>query len=202
MEPYTRPNIPTLEFRDAKGNVIPYGERWGMGSPPDDTYSVLTNAERFQPLHDVAHALIDYLERTYGVTVSEDAAHIADLPEGYVAATTAVRLTPASADSAPITIAFTSHPGIVVVAGVAYVEPFPVCGCDACDDTWESEAERLESTVFGIVSGGLKESFKGLCGKDFAYGLTVSDGGSSGSRRGQGLSPERLKATRAALWAA
>jgi len=199
MEPYVRPALPAQEFRDAEGTVIPYGERWGMGSPPDDAYSVLTHAERFQPLHDVARALIAYLECAYDVTASEDPAYVADLPENYVAATTAVRLTPAGADSAPMTIAFTSHPGVVVRAGAVYVEPFPVCGCDACDDTAESEAERLESTVFGIVSGGLKEYLTGPRRKVFAYDLTVADGGSSGTQGTHAFSPERLKTARATL---
>ncbi|WP_424980865.1 DUF6226 family protein [Microbacterium sp. S308A+] len=33
-----------------------YGSRWG-GSPPEDSYSVETNLERFAPLHTVADAL-------------------------------------------------------------------------------------------------------------------------------------------------
>jgi hypothetical protein len=199
MEPYVRPDIPTREFRDADGRVIPYGQRWGMGSPPDETYSVLTHSERFQPLHEVGRALIAYLGRAYDVTVSEDPAHLTDLPEGYVTATTAVRLTPANPDAAPITVAFTRHPGIVVVAGVLRVEPFPVCGCDACDDTWETESERLESEVLAIVAGGLTEHPPTASHRSFRCVLMRADGWSSGEVNTHGFSPARRASARKRL---
>ncbi|MCB2412756.1 DUF6226 family protein [Demequina sp. TTPB684] len=199
MEQYVRPAIAPQEFRDADGRVIPYGERWGMGSPPDDTYSVLSHPERFQPLHDVARALIAYLERNYNVGVSENPGHLAALPEDYVTGTTAVRLTPTNSDATPITIAFTSHPGIVVVSGVVRVEPFPVCGCDACDATWESESDRLESEVFAIVAGGLAEHPPTMRHRSFRQTLTRADGWSSGEVNTNGFSRERQVAARERL---
>lgn len=183
MEPYTRPNIPTLEFRDAKGNVIPYGDRWGMDGPPDDTYTVLTHPERFQPVQDVARALIGYLERTYDVTVSEDPALLADVSERYVRATTAVRLTPANPQSAPITVVFTDPPGIVLMAGALLVEPVPVCGCDACDENWETVADDLEWMVFAVVEGGFTERVTRRPRTRVSHRLERSDG----YRGGKGL---------------
>ncbi len=183
MEQYTRPNIPTLEFRDAEGNVIPYGERWGMDGPPDDAYSVLTHPERFRPVHDVARALIAYLERTYDVTVSEGPALLAEVSERYVRATAAVRLTPANPRSAPITVVFTDPPGIVLVAGALLVEPLPGCGCDACDDSAETVADDLEWRVFAVVEGGFTERVTRRLRTWVSHGLERSDG----YRGGEGL---------------
>lgn len=157
MEPYVRPAIPSREFRDPEGNVIAYGERWGMEGPPDDTYSVLTHPERFQPVHDVARALIAYLARAYDVTVSEDRALLTDVSERYVRATAVTRLTPTNPRSAPVTVVFTDLPGIVLMAGALLEEPLPGCGCDACDDSAEAVANDLEWMVFAVVEGGLSE---------------------------------------------
>ncbi len=183
MEPYVRPAIPAQEYRDAEGNVIPYGDRWGGGSPPDDTYSVVTHPERFQPLHDIARALIAYLERTYDVTVSEDPALLADLPERLVKATAAVRLAPANPDSAPITVVFTDMPGIVVMAGVLLVETLPPCGCDACDESWATAADDLEWLVMAVVEGGFTEGVTRRLRTRVSHGLERSDG----YRGGEGL---------------
>lgn len=152
-----RPDVAPQSFRDAAGNLISYGERWGTGSPPDDSYSVLTHPERFQPLHDIAHALIAYLERAYDVTLNDNTALLADVSERYVAATAAVDVTPASPRSAPITFIFTNLPGVVLKAGALVAEPFPSCGCDACDEVWHTAADDLEWCVKAIVEGGLSE---------------------------------------------
>ena len=128
-----RPDVAPQSFRDAADILISYGERWGTGSPPDDTYSVLTHTERFQPLHDIAHALIAYLDLAYDVTLSETRAPCRRV-RALRRATTAVHITPASPRSAPITFIFTDLPGVVAMAGALLEEPFPSCGCDACDE--------------------------------------------------------------------
>lgn len=79
MTGYIRPAITVHEFRDAVGNVIPDGDRWGFDPTPDDAYGVTSNLERFAPLHDVANALIAHLVEVYDVTVSEDAAFAGDI---------------------------------------------------------------------------------------------------------------------------
>ncbi len=151
-----RPEVAPQSFRDAAGNLIAYGDRWGMSSPPDDTYSVLTHPERFQPLHDIARALIAHLERTYDVTLSEIRA-----PCRRVRALRQPRPQPsthsASPRCAPITFIFTELPGVVAMAGALLDEPFPSCGCDACDEGWESLADDLEWWVTAMVEGGLTE---------------------------------------------
>jgi hypothetical protein len=74
MESCRPPDVPVREFRDEDGEVIRYGARWGMASPPDEAYSVTTHPERFAPLAEVGRGLIAYLERTNDVTVTEDLA--------------------------------------------------------------------------------------------------------------------------------
>lgn len=69
MDSYRRPEIEPVVPCDADGALIAYGDRWGADSPPSESYSVLTNVERFGPLHRVAQALIDALTTEYAVTV-------------------------------------------------------------------------------------------------------------------------------------
>src|SRR5438309_1731439 len=94
MSEYTRPAVEARDFRDESGAVIPYGARW-TGSPPDGSYSRVSNPERFAPLHTVADALIEHLRAAYRV----DVAALADseLP----AATKAVAVTPARGAAGP-----------------------------------------------------------------------------------------------------
>jgi Family of unknown function (DUF6226) len=52
-----------------------------------------------------------------------------------------------------LTIVFTSFPGLLVRLGHWVVEPVPVCGCEACDETAEQEQARLESMVADLNDG-------------------------------------------------
>ena len=47
---YRRPELELGIYLDEFGVPIPYGRRWGMGSPPDVTYSVCAHPERFAPV--------------------------------------------------------------------------------------------------------------------------------------------------------
>lgn len=161
MPGYVRPPIETATFRDVDGAVIDYGERWEElgGHPPEDSYSVDSNTERFAPLHTVAEALIEYLAATYDVTVDEgfavaSASQHAPDPEDVVRA---VRLTPARTAAAPLTFVLTSYPSVILDAGVLCSFAHPSCGCDACDETWEDAADDLEWQVLAVAGGGLKE---------------------------------------------
>ncbi|WP_414684645.1 DUF6226 family protein [Microbacterium sp.] len=79
MSVYVRPwEVPRL-FVGALGRPIPDGQRWGVDGPPDDSYSVTSNLERFSLLHDVADALIVWLQETYDATVGETPEAVADL---------------------------------------------------------------------------------------------------------------------------
>jgi hypothetical protein len=160
MRGYTRPSIEEKTFYDTDGDIIEYGDRWSKsgGTPPDESYSVDSNLERFAPVHAVAEALIEHLIKNYAVTVEESDTVLADLtyPPEPSQVTRAVRLTP-QAKAAPLTFVFTRYPSVFVHAGAAVDLSFPSCGCDACDETWQSGAQALEWQTFAVVSGGLTE---------------------------------------------
>ncbi|MWV47957.1 hypothetical protein GRS96_01555 [Rathayibacter sp. VKM Ac-2803] len=158
MTDYARPAVEDRVFTDEDGRPIPYGTRWGGGSPPDESYSVTSDTERFRPLHTIADALIEHLVRTCDVTIEDDPA-LASRDEAEISwATRAVRLTPASAEAAPLTIVYTVFPGILLHAGALHRFEYPVCGCDACDDDWTALADDLERAILDVVAGRYEES--------------------------------------------
>lgn len=158
---YQRPVLEWGEFYDAAGAVIDYGDRWASqgSSPPEESYSVDENPERFSPLHDVARALLEYLAATYEVEVlmgeqaTEGLLH-RPLTEDIVEA---ARLTPVGVKGAPLVLVLTRYPGVRVYAGALFWENFPTCGCKACDENCQDLADQLESLVFSVVTGGLTE---------------------------------------------
>jgi hypothetical protein len=140
-------------FRDASGAVIEYGNRWSGESPPEDTYGVTSNLERFAPLHDVADALIEHLCSTYAVTITDDLSLADKLAQKPVRVIRAAELVPERRDAVPLLFAFTSFPGVIVRAGALNEFAFPVCGCDACDDSIEAVVHYLEETVLAAAQG-------------------------------------------------
>lgn len=129
---YERPVLDLGIYLDEQGEPIEYGRRWGMGHPPEDTYSVTRHPERFAPLLEVATAL---------------QAHVAEHFE------------PAD-DTASLRFAERDFPSVEVWAGVAGYERFPVCGCDACDEDVEAMAGELEDFVFSVLNGDFQESWE------------------------------------------
>ena len=110
------------------------GDRWGIEGPPEEAYSRVTNPERFQPLHAAATGLLDRLEREFAVERLEG--HDADDELGRLRlARPPIRLVPQDPQAAPILVAFTDFPGLHLRFGSWRTEPFPDCGCDACDET-------------------------------------------------------------------
>ena len=151
MPEYARPVIEAREFRDEFGAVIRYGTRW-TGSPPDDSYSRVSNPERFAPLQTIADALIDHLRAAYRA----DIAALAMSPTAS-ATTKLIAVTPEQADAAPLVFRFTNFPGVVIRAGVRYSAAFPPCGCDACDEPWDDVADEMERLVFAVTDGRFSE---------------------------------------------
>lgn len=193
MTGYLRPAVPPRVFRDADGEVIEYGERWAGHSPPEDSYSVTSNLERFAPLHAVADALIRYLGAVYDVEIIEDPALAADLMHERHDVTRAVRITPNKRDAATLTFVFTSFPSVIVHAGLLQDFLYPICGCDACDETWESLAEEMEWQVPAVVSERFREYVRS--GPTVGMSLGASDGsGRSGEFLSSHLPPERVAA--------
>lgn len=160
MSEYVRPPIDPPVFRDAQVYVINYGDRWGRAGPPGESYSVTSNLERFAPLHTVAEALVDYLVSTFDVTRCEgiELAGAIEHPRDDVVR--AVRLAPADARAASLTFVFTSFPSVVVLAGAVQEFRFPDCGCDACDESWNTQAEEMEWQGLAVAAGNFSESIK------------------------------------------
>jgi hypothetical protein len=182
---YVRPVIAAQTYRDADGAVIEYGNRWGSAGPAASSYSVDTHSERFAPLHQIADALIDYLQRTYQVEVTDDPSCVEDLKRPPVNPLRAVRLTPTAADAAILTFVFTNYPGLIVHAGLLHDFVYPICGCDACDETWQSVADELEWNVEAVVSGGYREDVRGSAHEPWIWcQLTAADGSHKSSRGG------------------
>jgi hypothetical protein len=68
-----------------------------------------------------------------------------------------VTLTPLAPESAPIAIAFTTFPSLLVRCGRWLADSFPSCGCDACGETAAREGERLEDLLAAVVAGHFRE---------------------------------------------
>ena len=158
---YVRPELELGIYLDEFGVPIPYGRRWGMGSPPEVTYSVCAHPERFAPVYPVAQALVDHLIDAYDVDVSDtarlpgwlEAAEIGS--ESYPVSIT--RLTPKDPEAAPLSFVELASPGVVVMAGAAARATFPQCGCDACDTDVVELIETMENQVFAVVAGEFQE---------------------------------------------
>jgi hypothetical protein len=132
--------------------------RWGPDGPPKEAYSRVTDAERFRPLHAAALRMLEELERTFAVERTEGTRLDPELEGGVPPSHATVRLAPLDPAAAPITVAFTSFPGLRVRAGRWLVRGFPSCGCDACDETAEGEIERLRELVADVTGGRFTES--------------------------------------------
>ena len=133
------------------------GSRWGPEGPPDEAYSRVTNAERFRPLHAAMLETIDRLENDYVVECAEGYGLDEELESRLDLARPSVRLSPKNPDAAPIGVTFTTFPGLYLRFGRWYTEPFPDCGCDACDETAEGAIERLNDVVDDVTSGRFRE---------------------------------------------
>ncbi|WP_144672849.1 DUF6226 family protein [Arthrobacter sp. U41] len=181
---YVRPDLPTETYYSHAGEPIPYGRQWGADGPDPDSYSVDSHPERFAGLHLVARALIDHLTAVYDVDVQDDPVHAGELLMEGKGVLRAVKVTPRDPEEAPLTFVLTGYPGVMVHAGVLHDFPFPVCGCDACDETAETVADRLEMLVLTVAAGGYSERYPVGRKRWSEYALAAFDG--SGSESGQG----------------
>lgn len=160
MDGYVRPEGGVVRYLGEDGREVPYGSRWPDG-PPEDAYGVTSHPERFALLEQVAGALVEHLVRRYDVEVADDPALAADLVHPPAGVRRAVRLRPRSPLAAPLTLVVTAFPGVVLRAGVLLEAPFPVCGCDACDESAQSVADDLEWHVGAVVDGRFHEDLSG-----------------------------------------
>lgn len=196
---YRRPPIDAPVFHDADGRAIDYGNRWGGGPPPEDTYSVESHLERFAPLHTVADALIAHLRDSCDVDVHEGEDAAADiLRPTFHEVVRAVRIRPTNPACATLTFVFSAHPGIVIRAGLLNDFPFPVCGCDACDSTWDAEADELERQVLAVVTGNYSERIEPGLSPWVEHSFSYPDGCRRGGRT-RDIPEQRLEAARPVL---
>ena len=135
------------------------GGRWGLEGPPPEAYSRVTNPERFAPLHPVAMAHLQRLQEEFDVARVEDYEPVRGLTQVDLARPS-VKLTPTDSKAAPILVAFTKFPSLIVRCGLFAESGFPTCGCDACDETAEGEQEKLELLMDAVVKGQFSESIR------------------------------------------
>lgn len=136
------------------------GSRWGPEGPPDEAYSRVTNPERFQPLHAAMLEIIGRLEQDYEVERADGFGLDEELERRQDLARPSVRLSPKDPGAAPIGVTFTNFPGLYLRLGRWYTEPFPDCGCDACDENAEGEIERLKYMVDDVTAGRFREGIR------------------------------------------
>jgi len=120
--------------------------------PPDDAYGRVTNPERYRRLHAVGDAVVADLVANFVVAV-DDTPDV--LPEclGNADLGRCVVVTPEGA-GAPITVGWTTFPGVVVAHGWWSYDTFPGCGCDACDED-PAELERMMKQRVDDITAGL-----------------------------------------------
>lgn len=181
---YVRPPLPAVTYYSRDGEPIPYGRQWGADGPDPDSYSVDTHPERFAGLHLVARALIDHLAAVYDVDIQDDPVHAGELLMEGRDVLQAVKVAPRDSGAAALTFVLTGYPGVMVHAGVLHDFPFPVCGCDACDETAGTVADRMEMLVLSVAAGGYSERYPVGRKRWSEYALAAFDG--SGSESGQG----------------
>lgn len=155
------------------------GHRWGAAGPPREAYSRVTNPERFASLHDAAAGLLDRLEQEFNAERREAYGLDPELEEGCNLSRPSAALLPRDIRAAPLIIAFSAFPGLRARFGRWYVVAFPTCGCDACDETAESETERLKSLIDNMTAGRFRETIRVSAG---GIGWKETEFGSRGGR--------------------
>ena len=133
-------------------------DQWEPKNPPDEAYSRVTNPERFEPLHSAVKEMIARMEETFDVHRVEGYGLDEELEGKIAIVRPSVRLTPVNSNAAPITVVFSDFPGLFVRFGRWVTEPFPSCGCDACDESAADEIERLTELVDVVTAGGFREA--------------------------------------------
>lgn len=121
-----------------------------MGSDDDvNGYGMVTNPQRYECVQVAARELIDRLLTDYAATIELlDKSANADLHAQRV-----VRMVPANPAAAPISFEFTDFPGVKVRCGHWFVEAFPRCGCDRCDEQPDALIADLCWLVDAVTNG-------------------------------------------------
>ena len=116
--------------------------------------------ERYRPVHSVAQALIEHVDREYDVHVDAPVA----LPSGHAHSlghdvSRIVRIASGRPGEVTVWVVFGTEPGVLsVFAGFFSQFDLWFCGCEVCDEPWEEIAGSLEEVVLGLAGGGVAES--------------------------------------------
>ena len=148
--------------------------RWGIEGPPPEAYSRVTDAERFRPLHPAMLEIIGRLDSDFEVERTEGYGLDEELKRDLSLAGPCVRLSPRDTHAAPIAVAFSAFPGLHVRFGRWHTEPFPVCGCDACDESAKDQIERLTKLVDEVITGGFCETIENPLIPFIGHGWTTA----------------------------
>lgn len=132
----------------------------GPVGPPLEAYERSTNAERFRPLHSFALETVGRLKDDFSVENSEGDGLDLELERGLEPVRPSVRLSPVDTGAAPITVVFSAFPGLHVRFGWWHTKPFPICGCDACDESAEWEIEQFRKMIEDLTSGRFQEAVR------------------------------------------
>jgi hypothetical protein len=165
--------------------------------PALGAHSQGANPERFRPLHRHALDLLEHLEAEYEV-IRTGRFELLPWMRPFEHACPPVTLSPTATTAAPISIAFTPFPSLVVRFGRWIAEPFPSCACDVCAETAEGEGARLEAWIYDVVSGRFKEEISIPWFGEGRLGWSIGEiSGPSGRQRGwSGLSWRHARALR------
>ncbi|MFI7539728.1 DUF6226 family protein [Actinoplanes sp. NPDC049599] len=125
------------------------------GSRPDSFSSRVSDPGRFLVLHEAAEDVLDELTERYIVDRRETKEPVG--PTAGAEVVRIVRLMPRTPAAAPLSIAFTDFPGIVLRLGRWFFESSPDCGCDDCAEDPVVLVEDLRARVTAHVEGGLWE---------------------------------------------
>jgi hypothetical protein len=128
----------------------------GTGDPGDDDYRRGTNPGRFAVLHEAAERLLDELTEQFTVERRDGKEPLGGTGE----LIRTVRLIPRMPAAAPLAVAFTDFPGVVLRLGRWFEDALPSCGCDACDEPPQDLVGEMRARVGALVEGGLWERIR------------------------------------------
>ena len=165
-----------------------------------EAYTRVTNPERFRPLHDFALNLFERLAHEYYVMESNELELVPISMQPVDYAKPPMTLTPNANDEAPISIAFTTLPGLVLRCGKFFNEPFPVCACDGCGTHADEEVERLQRIIDPVIVGDFVEGLElPFIGNAYlTYRLGRIDGPHGLTSGGSGVSRDEARKLRRA----
>jgi hypothetical protein len=121
-----------------------------------EDFSQVTGAVRYHVLHEAAEDLLDELTGRYTVERRESKEPLA--PGASLVRT--IRLIPHTPEAAPLAVAFTDFPSIVLRLGRWYQQTLPSCGCDTCDEDPAELITELRLRAAALVEGGLWERIR------------------------------------------